>query len=109
MLVSELAEIITAAGSVLGPIAAIAAAVTSAVSAQRSVRNARAIQSIKVDINGRLTSLLELTAKASHAEGVLAEKARVETPVVPVIAPPEGCEFFHPKPVAPSPGTPERV
>lgn len=41
-----------------------------------SRRNSRQIQEIHVSVNSRLTELLALTAKSSHAAGEKAEKDR---------------------------------
>lgn len=57
--------------SVLATIGATASTIASVVAATRSVKNSFAIEQIHLDVNSRLTQLLELTAASSHAEGKL--------------------------------------
>lgn len=41
-----------------------------------SINNQMKLRKIHIDVNGRLTQLLSLTATASRAEGILQEKER---------------------------------
>jgi len=92
-------EAVTIIGNIAGPFAATVAAVASLFTVLRGMRNtakldaaAGAIHDVHLSLNGRLGQLLDLTAKSSHAEGMLAGAA---LPTLP--PPPEGCEFFKPK------------
>ncbi len=48
---------------------ALIAAIPSTIGALVGLRNKRDIRQLHLDVNGRLTELLEQTARASHAEG----------------------------------------
>jgi hypothetical protein len=61
----------------VGALAACTGAVAAMLAALHGWRNAQAIQSIHVDINSRMTQLLEVTGHAKYAEGVTDAKAAV--------------------------------
>jgi hypothetical protein len=75
----QLLQAMTLIGQVAGPFAATVAAIAGVIGTLRSQRNTRTIHEIKVNVDGRLTQLLEMTKAAAHAQGVLAEKTRQET------------------------------
>ena len=92
---NELLAAMTLIGQLAGPFAATIAAVASLFNVLRGTRNTRkldaamgGIHDVHVSINGRMGELLDLTAKASHAEGVLSEKQRHLEAIVQTIAPP---------------------
>jgi len=101
----ELLQALTLIGQIAGPFAATIAAIASLVGAFRSNRNGRKaieiadkITAVHQQINGRMGEMLDLTAKKSHAEGVLQEKTRADESRAD--GAPDGCEFYHPKPGA---------
>lgn len=47
---------------------------TAFIGVVNSFRNKKTLQQLTVSVDGRLTELLELTSKASHAEGMKEEK-----------------------------------
>ena len=55
-------------------IAAAIAAAGSIFTSAMAIMNHSKVTKLEVSINGRIGELLKLTAKASHAEGVLDEK-----------------------------------
>lgn len=46
-----------------------------------AIRNGRAVKELKVNVDGRLSNLLELTASSSHAEGKLEGVAQEKSDV----------------------------
>lgn len=72
-------EALTLIGQIAGPFAATVAAVAGVWSTFRSVKNTRTINTMSINVNGRLSQLLAMTKVAAHAQGVLAEKTRQET------------------------------
>jgi hypothetical protein len=60
----------------IGPAASAIAAVSAVVAAVHSLQNKAAIQSVKIEIDGRMSEFIALTKKSSLAEGVLQEKDR---------------------------------
>jgi hypothetical protein len=93
----RLIEAMTVIGNLAGPLAATVAAIASIYTVLRGTKNTKkldaavgGIHDVHVSINGRLGELLDLTAKASHAEGVLAEKKRHLEAIVQATPPPNG-------------------
>lgn len=85
----------TIIGNLAGPFAATIAAIASIYTVLRGTKNTKkldaavgGIHDVHVSINGRLGELLDLTAKASHAEGVLSEKNRHLEAIVQPAPPP---------------------
>jgi hypothetical protein len=75
----QLLQAMTLIGQIAGPFAATVAAIASIVGAMRSQRNGNRLDSVNVNVDGRLSQLLETTKVAAHAQGVLAEKTRQES------------------------------
>lgn len=57
--------------TLIAPVSSAVAALAAVGAAVSSWRNRRAIQEVHISINSRMDTLLALTAKASHAEGVI--------------------------------------
>jgi hypothetical protein len=59
---------------IVAVIAAVPLIITSTASLITAVKTRKAVQELHLAVNSRLTELLEQTAKASHADGVVEGK-----------------------------------
>ena len=71
MTLSEFSDLVTPLGVILAAFASVAAVIGNIV-------NGRKIHNVHVEINSRMTELLEVAVKASHSEGVAAGRRQEE-------------------------------
>lgn len=63
----------------LQDIASVVTAVAALGALVWSIKNGKKIDEVSINVDGRLSQLLELTGKASHAEGVVQGREEVQS------------------------------